>query len=295
MANPWDDIRVALEIHRAGSLTAAGVELGINQSTMGRRLAALEARLASKLFVRTADGFVATPAGERLVARAAAMEAEVLAMERESAGDEAVLSGTVRLTAPQAFGATIVTPLLAQLHERWPQITLDFIADDRALSLSRREADLAIRTGRPPPDAATVRRRVGELRNGLYASRAYIARRGMPRRGFGGHDFVASDSGWRDSSWMAEHLPGVHVALRSSSTAVHLAAVRAGIGIGLLSAYHVHGDPEIVEVKPPVPLFREELWLAIHRDVQRNARVRACADFLAQAIIALGPRLAGGR
>src|SRR5258708_1768577 len=127
----WDDARHFLAVHRTGSLSAAARDLGVNQSTVGRRLVSLEERLRAKLFFRTRDGFRIAPAGEKLLTHAERMEDEAIAIAREIAGQETKLTGSVRLTAPDMFGARIVAPLLAAFHARYPEIDLELDTDNR--------------------------------------------------------------------------------------------------------------------------------------------------------------------
>ncbi len=294
MALAWDDLRYFLEVQRAGSLTGAGVKLEADQSTVGRRLSSFEAKLGARLFFRTPDGFVATPAGERLLPRALQIEEEVEAIAREVSGEEARLTGNVRLTAPHALGACIVAPLLVDLGERWPGIDLELITDDRYLSLSRREADMAVRVGRPVDDPSLVARRLCALGNGVYAARRYVARYGRPGPGFQGHRIIASEGSRIEDAWVARNAAGARVVLRSNSTAVQVAAVEAGMGIAMLSSYQFWESKTVVELVSPERLdLQQELWLVLHRDLQHNARIRACADFLADALARLTPRLSG--
>jgi len=176
----WNDARYFLAISRLGSLSAAARHLRVQQSTVGRRLAALEAALAARLFERTPDGYVPTGAGEALVQRAERIEAEALAAERELAGREGRVAGSVRVTAPQAFGFGFVVPLLAKLHAEQPDVLVELVADNSALNLSRREADLALRIGRPL-QPHLVMRKLSDIADGLYASRAYLERHGPVR------------------------------------------------------------------------------------------------------------------
>src|SRR5262249_43547056 len=153
-------------------------------------VAALERALEAKLFHRTAGGYVLTPSGEALLPRAERVEEEILAAQREVQGRGGGLRGAVRLTAPEAFSGAFLPPLLAGVQRRSPEITLELVADNRSLSLSRREADLALRLSRPrEPHLST--RRVAEVGTALYASAAYLAARGKPRLPeIAGHDLI---------------------------------------------------------------------------------------------------------
>lgn len=292
----WDDARFFLAIHREGSLSAAARKLGVNQSTMSRKLASMEERLAVKLFVRTRDRFVLAPLGERMVARAERMEEEALALERDILGQEERLTGTVRITAPDAFGTTVITPLLIELQARYPDITCELNVSNRLMSLSRREADIGIRTARSA-EANVVGRAVCDFAVAPYASRDYLAARGTPRRGaYDGHDFVGFDDplrGTLDNQWIEERAERGRIVFRSSSTPAQLAAVLAGAGIGLFGCYLGDDRPELVRLEPPMAETKRQFWLVMHKDLQHVPRFRATVDFLAEALRKNNARFAG--
>jgi DNA-binding transcriptional LysR family regulator len=290
----WDDARFFLAVHRARSLSAAGRALGVNQSTVGRRVAALEEALGARLFFQTPDGYVLAPAGERMLARAERMEDEALAIARELSGDEGKLTGTVRVTAPDAFGARVITPLLAEFVRRYPEIELELVADNRALSLSKREADLAVRVGKPSEPSLIVRR-LAAFAQAIYASKRYVAERGKPRGlDFDGHDFVDLEPpSAREAVWVAQHARRARVVFTSNATLSQLAAVQEGLGLGVLPCYLGDTDPNLVRVCPPIAAVSRELWLVLHRDLQHAARIRACAEFLVEALSARAAELNG--
>ena len=154
----WNDARYFLAIARGRSLSAAGRSLQVQQSTVGRRLATLETDLGARLFDRTPDGYLLTQSGEALLSHAERMEDEALSAERALLGREGRIAGLVRLTAPQAFGNGFVVPLLARLREEQPEILVELVADNANLSLTKREADLALRFGRPRQPLLVIRR-----------------------------------------------------------------------------------------------------------------------------------------
>ena len=284
----WDDARYFLEIHRAGSLSAAGRGLRVNQSTVGRRLAALESVLGVRLFDRTPEGYVLTPAGEVLLPRAERMEEEALAAARDVAGGEARLAGTVRLTAPEAFGSRFLTARLADFHRRYPDITLELVADNRAFSLSRREADVALRLARPV-QPLLVTRQVAEVGTTLYASKDYLAARGKPRPGhqLSGHQLIGFDETFQPEAevrWLAQHARSARVVFKSNSPQSQLAAAEAGMGLALLPCYLADPVPGLVRVLPVSKGVVRGLWLVLHRDLRHTARVRALADFLSETL-----------
>lgn len=292
MAFDWDDVRLFLAIHRAKSLTSAGKTLGADQSTMGRRLVAFERNIGAKLFFRTPAGFVATPAGEKLARHAEEMEERAIAIDREIVGAEATLEGTLRLTTADAFGSVIVTPLLSKFHAKWPTISLELVANNTLLSLSKREADMAIRFNRTK-DSGLVMRRLADVGSGLYASRDYVERMGMPPPDYRGHFFVGIDEVSTDARWLDDEVQKGRYSIRSNATLAQLEAMKAGMGIAFLPSYLVTDLLDVVVVKPPSETIMRSIWLLIHEDLQHAARVRACADFLVTELGKLAPRLRG--
>jgi len=291
----WNDARYFLAVARLGSLSKAARHLRVQQSTVGRRITALEDALTTRLFERGSDGWVPTAAGEAFVARAERIEGEALAAERQLAGKEALVAGTVRMTAPQAFGFFFVVPLLARLHAIAPDVAFELVAENQALNLSRREADLALRLGRPG-QRELVRRKLADVADALYVSRGYLARAGEVRRdALGGHAYVDFEESYPRPAirgWMSRRLGGARCVLRVNGTPGVLAAVRAGMGIGLLPCWLAGGDGELVRVLPEHSLS-QELWLVMHRDLKRAARIRVVADFFARELAQAAPALAG--
>ena len=283
----WDDARFLLAVHRHASLSAAARALGVNQSTVGRRLRALEAALGVRVFLETGEGFVASPLGERLLAHAARMEDEALALERAARGADARLTGTVRITSADLLSARVVTPLLVELHERYPGLDLELIADTRTYSLTKREADIGIRTMRPR-EARVVMRRVSGFVSSVYASKAYVERHGRPREeDLVKHPFVGvEDPAWGEAQWVARVAPGARLVFKTNSTLAQLAATRAGTGLGILPCYVGDPEPDLVRLVPPERGVQRELLVVFHRDLQQTPRIRACVDFLIQGLSA---------
>lgn len=283
----WDDARFFLAIHRTRTLSAAARQLSVNQSTVSRRLAELEARLGAKLFVRAPSGYVVSPSGERLIERAERMEAEAVAIEREVLGEAGVVSGTVRVTASDPFGAVVIVPALAELRAENPNLDFELVLDERIVNLTKREADMAVRVGRPA-ESLVVARRVCDFGYGLYASRAYLADRGRPRApdDLGGHDVIfygESQQTTPDARWLSARSRGARVALRTRSTLAHFHAARAGLGLAVLPCYLADPEPDLVRAVSGVLLARA-LWVVVHPDLRHVARIRTAADFVASAV-----------
>jgi DNA-binding transcriptional LysR family regulator len=294
----WDDARHFLAIHRKGTLSAAARQLGVNQSTVGRRLLDLEDKLGTKLFLRTRDGYVVAPAGERLLPHAERMEDEATAIAREITGQVTTLSGTVRVTSADLFGARIITPMLVAFHEKYPDIDLELDADNRMRSLSKREADMAVRIGGTPESGVAVRK-LGTFASSAYASKAYIARRGRPHEGeWAGHDFIGfSDPLIRmaESRWIEERATKGRVVLRTVNTLAQVTAAAAGMGVAIMPCYAGDAEPELVRLVPPSKGVTYPIWLVVHQDMRHAARIRACSDFLADCVRAQARKLKGER
>jgi DNA-binding transcriptional LysR family regulator len=283
----WDDARFLLAVHRHASLSAAARKLGVNQSTVGRRLRALEEALGVTLFVETSDGFVASPLGERLVEHAARMEDEALALERAARGADARLTGTVRITSADTLSVRVITPMLVGVHQRFPGLDFQLVADTRTFSLTKREADIGIRTMRPK-EARVVMRRISGFASTLYATAEYLERHGRPREAdLAKHAIIGvEDASWQEARWLARAVPGARVVLATNSTLAQLVATRAGMGLGILPCYVGDAEPDLVRVLPPEKGVVRELVLVFHRDLRDTPRIRACADYLVESLTA---------
>ena len=175
----WDDLRFFLAVARHGSLSAAAKDLRVAQSTVGRRLASLEASLGVRLLYRTPQGYVPTLAGHDVRDQAERLEAEALSVERNVGGRDTRLAGLVRVTCAETVASHILAPCFAALHAQHPDIMIELIPDPRELSLSMREAEISVRLRRPAQHDLVVRR-AGTMAFGLYASPQYLERYGEP-------------------------------------------------------------------------------------------------------------------
>jgi DNA-binding transcriptional LysR family regulator len=290
----WNDARYFLAVARRGSLSSAARQLRVQQSTVGRRLAALEEALQTRLFERTPDGYLVTAAGEAFVDHAERIESEALAVERRLMGSEALVAGSVRVTAPQSFGFTFLVPLLARLRREQPEIMVELVADNFPLSLSRREADMALRLGRPR-EQPLVMRKLAVVSDGLYAARAYLARRGSVADGGAGHDFIGYGIGFHHAGiigWVSQRLRAARCVLTVNGSPGSLSAALAGMGIAELPCWL--GDPhkELIRVLPE-HAFSQDLWLVVHRDLRHAARIRVVSEFFAREMARHAATLAG--
>jgi DNA-binding transcriptional LysR family regulator len=293
----WTALRDFLAVAETGSLSRAARRLGVSQPTLTRRMAALEARLRTELFRRTARGVELTEAGELVLPAARQMEQEAHGVEIAISGRDAALAGVVRVTSTEGLGIHWLTPALAEFQLAHPAIEIQLLVQNQVLNLLQREADIAVRLSRPlQPDL--VGRKVGELGFGLYASKEYLARRGRPAalKDLARHRSVAFDESARwltgPGAELERALSAASVAYRANSGQAQLAAIRAGCGIGVAVRFLARRHADLERVLPDVELSLE-LWLITHPAMRRSARIRAVFDFLSQRFEASRELLAG--
>ncbi|WP_224371633.1 LysR family transcriptional regulator [Hyalangium versicolor] len=281
----WNDLKLALAISRAGSLTAAARALGVAHSTAFRRLGALEQKLGVRLFERLPGGaYMPTDAGERIAAAAERVETETASLGRELLGADLRLSGRLRVTCPESLAYGLLTQWVAEFRREHPGITLEMVADHRVLNLSRREADVALRVSRPR-EGDLYGRKLAEIGTALYARPDLLKRHGPLAAGdYERHPFIAweeSVTGINTADWLQRHVPEKAVVFRSNSLLSQMAAAREGIGVVLLPCYFGDAEPTLVRARPaPLPELNRELWIVAHRDLRRTARVRAFIDLV---------------
>lgn len=285
----WDDLRLVLAVARAGSFAEAGRRLGLDQSTVYRRVTTLERSLAAPLFARTAEGRSPTAAGAAVVRAAEAMERAVEALDTRLAGSGRRLEGSVRLTAPDDLMAHLLLPILGRFRAAEPGIRLELVLDNRSVSLTRREADVAVRATRRPPESA-VGRRVGAIGWAAYAVPA-LAGTALEEL-----DWVAWEEGLgapQVGARLAALAPPERLVWRSNSLLDQLNAAEAGIGAAFLPCFLGEGSPKLVRLLARDPSLDGELWLLSHVEQRRSPRIRALTDFLWEALREQSAALAG--
>ena len=269
----WDDLRFLLALAKSGTLSAAAKQLRVEHTTVSRRLKRLEAKLGRPLFVADSAGYRLTAFGEEAARRAAAMDDQMRWLADAPRG-ETRLAGPIRLTTARALASGYLLARLVEFAKAHPEIELTLLADARLLSLARREADVAIRLGRPE-DSDLIGRRVAEIEYAYFCAPAIAesVRAGAPV-GFVDYDLGADG---REAGWIAKHHPGARVALRSNALSLQAAAVRSGLGVGLLPKYMAH-DLFRLPWEPTPP--KREIWLMTRRDLGDAPRIRLLRDAL---------------
>ncbi|MBP0598727.1 LysR family transcriptional regulator [Herbaspirillum sp. LeCh32-8] len=277
----WDNARIYLALYRAGTLRGAAEQLDIDQATVGRRLTALEKSLGARLFLRTPAGYVPTPAGELAAAAAERMEQGAEQLLRQMQGIDERLCGVVRLAATDSVARHFLVPALQQLRETHPGIRVVLSTSTQLTNLTKREADIAVRTVRPDsPDL--IARHLKRLHTGIFASKSYLKKRGQPEPGTAlkGHDVVAYQRALAPhmvDQVCGESSANADVVMEVSNGLILADCVQAGMGLGELPVHVGESTPGLVRVWPE-RAEPYDMWLVLHSDLNRTARVRAVAD-----------------
>jgi len=290
----WDDVRSFLAIARARTLSGAARDLGVRQSTMSRRLGALEDKAGARLLLRTPGGYELTALGEAVLGNAERMEAEAIAVERMVQGRDVALSGRVRLTTVEYIASLLLPAAIASLQHSYPRITVDVMSDPRSFSLSRREADIAIRMA-PFEGNQLVSRRIATAANALYASEDYLAAHPAdladPEHAV--VTVMEDQTHLPEIRWLGERCPGARIAVRTNNRNTQLAAIQAGLGLACLPCILADGVPGIVRVPAAGMGPAREVWLGVHADLRHMPRIRAVIDVLDEVFTRNRARLGG--
>jgi DNA-binding transcriptional LysR family regulator len=292
----WSDYRVFLSVARTGTLSAAARLLRVNQSTISRRLAALETSAGARLFDRTPTGYLLTTAGEAVRGRVEDLESQAIAIERQLLGRDTRPTGQVRLAASDSLAAWFLVPRLAGFYERYPGISLQLVTGNQAVNLAQREADISLRLTKPK-EPNLVARRLAQAAWSLYASADYLALHGKPtaKGRLRGHRVIGLDTELRGTvgaRWLAKHGTLGDVALTCNTLVSQAAAVVAGLGLGPLPCVFADREPSLHRARPGI-IGHHDLWLVVHPDLRSSARVRAVMDYLSELVLAEAPLLRG--
>jgi DNA-binding transcriptional LysR family regulator len=281
----WNDLRYFLAVAREGSTLAAGRSLRVSQTTVARRIAALERALGFPLFERRQAGYTPTPTGQELVRRAEQVEAAARGFGDAAAAHGRELRGTVRITTEDIYAMGLLSPFLRELHEHHPEIIIELDTGQEVRDLGEGEADIALRSSSAEQPLGLVGRRLGIDDWTLYCSRDYAARHGVPAsvEDLRNHAIVGGGGGnlWRHyQTWLRQLGLEDQVAMHHATSTGLLSAVRSGFGIAVLPCVVADADPDLIRCIPPRAEHGRVLWLLTHERVRHEPRVRATIDFL---------------
>ena len=284
-AMDWNDLRYFLSVADHGSTLAAGRALRVSQTTVARRIAALEEAIGFPLFEKKQAGYALTPAGEGLLERARQVDMAASAFSEAAAAEKRDTSGTVRITTQEIFAVTLLGPWLKELHERHPEIMIELDDSQDFRDLGEGEADIALRSAYGDLGSGVVGRRLGPDDWTLYCSRGYAAEHGVPttRAELKKHAFIGGGGPklWRAySAWLHDLGLDDRIIMHHASAMGMMSAIRSGLGIAVLPCIVADADSDLVQCVPPKDGHERSMWLVTHERVRRSPRVRAVIDFL---------------
>jgi DNA-binding transcriptional LysR family regulator len=281
----WNDFKYFLGVAEEGSTLAAGRLLRVSQTTVARRIAALEEALGLQLFEKRQAGYTLTPAGEELVDRARQVGSAATGFAEAAAAIGRDTSGTVRITTQDIFAVTLLSPMLRELHELHPEILIELDDSQNFRELGEGEADIALRSAQGDLGSGIVGRRLCNDDWTLYCSRDYAAQHGVPttRAQLKKHAFIGGGGPklWRAySAWLHDLGLDDRIIMHHASAMGMLSAIRSGLGIAVLPAIIADAEPDLIQCVPAKENHGRVLWLVTHERVRHTPRVRTVIDFL---------------
>jgi DNA-binding transcriptional LysR family regulator len=277
----WEDIRQFVALAREGTLSAAARTLGVDHATVARRVAALEASTGLKLVDRRARATLLTEDGRRIAAVAAPMEEAAFALSRTAQAAKPGVDGEVTISAPPNFASAVIAPQLVRLRQQHPGIRIKLMGEKRRASLSRREADVALRLSRPV-ETGLFMRKIGSFGFSLYGAPAYLNKTPPHAFAFIGYDASMAES--PQEVWLRAVIGEREVVLRTNDLETQIAAARSGLGIAALPHYLGEGDPRLQRHDVPGRPVSRDVWLLVHRDLRQVPPVRAVMEFLVSCL-----------
>lgn len=294
----WENLRFFLELARAGNLSEAARRLGVNHSTVSRRIARLEHDLRTPLFDRGPRGYDVTVQATRLIEHAERMESEIDTLHRRLSGERIEFEGTVRLTTIDSIATYLLTPALPRLRAQYPMIDIELISSNETLNLGRREADMALRLGRPL-DSGLVARKLADIPYYLYGAKSVVRSLKVDSLAdLSGQPFIGYDNSLLpvvQETWLDQVIKDRRVVFRCNTLYPAIAAARDGLGLVMLAAFVADQDPGLARVPIREVMPSRDLWLLVHSDLRRAPRIRATIDFIADLIERKKNLLAGKR
>lgn len=295
----WDFYRTFLTVLRLGSLSAAARELGLTQPTIGRHIDALEQAIDAQLFTRSPNGLLPTDAAITLEPYAKTMAAASSALLRAASDQRDTVAGTVRISASEVVAVEVLPPILASLQEKYPDLEIELSASDAIEDLLNREADIAVRMAEPTQDALVVRH-IGDIPLACYAHRRYLQRYGTPHSfdDLKTHRLIGFDRQTAYVRTLMKRFPiaeSIEFSFRADSHLAQLAALRAGIGIGLCQTGLADQHPDLIRILPGVLDMHLSVWVAMHENLKTSPRCRVAFDALVGGLQAYLKRTIGNK
>ena len=287
----WSDLRIFLAVVRAGSALGAAKSLGINQTTVNRRIQALEHDLGLTLFDRKNRGHALTEQGGALLVTAEKVAASANDLLFAAERLRRTLTGIVRVTAPEETSIAVIIPIAAEFRKMHPDVRIEQVAAEHKLDIVHGEADIAIRNGSHPDDPRLIAKRLPGFAWTLYCSRSYADTYGMPSdiAQVAAHDYVGYVDGpnkWSGYIWFAEQANPTRLVSRSNTISNMRAVLMSGIGVGLLPCFVADPEPTLIRCFAPPAELDAESWMLTSPEAISSPQVRAFIDFLVPRIMA---------
>jgi molybdate transport repressor ModE-like protein len=276
----WDDLRIFLAVARAGSISGAAQRLGIQHSTVSRRLRTLEERLGTSLIERRGSGYELTEAGEELQLSAGKIEVEILEFEGAQGGHDTGATGELRVTAINNMASTVLMPIFARFSEAYPNIELHVQVSNKFVKLAERDADIAIRLTNTPLDTL-IGTRLTTVASAVYGGRDYCSR---VKAGKAEEKWLGIECCDFHVSWTRDARPDNAHNFYVDDTLLTLAALKAGAGLAYLPCFMGDGEASLSRFRPPEAKHDLGLWLVYHRDLRRTQRVRLFREHMQREI-----------
>lgn len=271
----WDDVRFFLAVARQGNVTSAADKMGVNHSTVSRRISGMEQKHGARLFDRLPSGYAMTPAAENILPLAKEIEQKQLELERRLIGKDARLQGELTVTIPHDLANYCILPGLPKWQQQYPDIDVKVVVSPELLNMSTRDADLAIRLTPSPPDYL-IGKQICPLAHGIYANRSYARRKKTKPQ------LILWNHETRLPVWAKEHFPDGEVTLRVDDLSTMYAAVKAGIGIARMPCFlpDIKKDKSIARYPLTILASTWSVWVLSHVDLKETARIKVFKSFL---------------
>ncbi|ANM05306.1 LysR family transcriptional regulator protein [Rhizobium phaseoli] len=284
----WDFYRSFLTVLQHGSLSAAARELELTQPTIGRHVDALERAIGAELFTRSPSGLLPTDAALALKPYAETLAATAAALLRTASSQRERVAGTIRISASEVIAVEVLPAILGPLQDAHPELQIELSASDAIEDLVNREADIAVRMAEPQQDALVVRR-IGDIPLGFHAHRRYLERYGIPQSvaDLANHRLIGFDRQTAYVRLVMKRYPvpdGIKFAYRTDSNLAQLAAIRAGVGIGLCQIGLARENPDLVHLLADAFNIPLGTWVAMHESLKSSPRCRVTFDTLVNGL-----------
>jgi molybdate transport repressor ModE-like protein len=276
----WDDLRLFLAVARTGSISGAAKQLGVQHSTVSRRMRQFEEKLGTRLIERKTGRYELTQAGENVKEASIRIEREVLGVDSALLGKDAQQVGPLKVAALNNMASSILMPMFADFSKQYPQVELHIVVANIDASLSQREADVAIRLTNTPTDTL-IGKRIVTVASTIYGSRSYLEK--FHQQG-GDLKWIGVECCGFHKSWTRQSSSDQSYSFYSDDTQLTHSAIREGMGVSILPCFMGDADPELERYCDPDPAYNLGLWVLLHPDLKRTARVLAFRDHMAQAI-----------